>query len=533
MWRSRRSRSSMKTSVPVARRTRSRARPQRGSRASIPRCTSASTTPIRSASASRPSGPRIPSGSSRARRSPPARHDLPRSAVAPDPGAHGRRLQRDDRRDRDGLRDPDATPARPDGGVRLAPMASSATAELARFASALSLADVPVPVVGAVKRLVLDHLGCALGGSRTPLARAAADVAVADRGSGATVIGTRRRAAPGPAAFANAMAANALDYDDTGATGHPGATVIPAALALAEVGGRSGTELMTAVVAGYEVWARILAGVQPSWERRVQVYGSGVTQTFGAAAAAARLLGLGYEEMLCAFGLAGAFAPLPHEAKFGWNEDQLSWVKDNVAWPAEGGVRAALLAASGFRATRTILDGDRGLWRMLGSDRCDFDRMVHDLGTDWELLRVSLKPYPCCRWIHSTLDAVRDLVAGQGLRPSDVRRVTVRSIEAFRAWFHSRRPASMVDAQFSVPHAVAMAILDRPPPEWWWDANRTDPAVLDLMDRVELKTDPAAQDTWATIRHSARIPATVVIETPGGTVEARRRHARGGPDEPM
>src|SRR5206468_1452885 len=189
----------------------------------------------------------------------------------------------------------------------------SATAELARFASALSLADVPVPVVGAVKRLVLDHLGCALGGSRTPLARAAADVAVADRGGGATGIGTRRRAPPGPPAFAN-----------------------------------------------------------------------------GAAAAAARLLGLGYEEMLCAFGLAGAFAPLPHEAKFGWNEDQLSWVKDNVAWPAEGGVRAALLAASGFRATRTILDGDRGLWRMLGSDRCDFDRMVHDLGTDWELLRVSL-----------------------------------------------------------------------------------------------------------------------------------------------
>jgi MmgE/PrpD N-terminal domain len=102
----------------------------------------------------------------------------------------------------------------------------TATGALARFTSGLSLDDVPQPVVRAVKRLLLDHLGCTLGGSRTPLARAAG-AATADGGRGATVLGTRQRAAPGPAAFANAMAANALDYDDTAATGHPGSTLIP------------------------------------------------------------------------------------------------------------------------------------------------------------------------------------------------------------------------------------------------------------------------------------------------------------------
>ena len=91
----------------------------------------------------------------------------------------------------------------------------------------------------------------------------------------------------------------------------------------------------------------------------------------------------------------------------------------------------------------------------------------------------------------------------------------------------------MVDAQFSVPHAVAMVLLDRPRAGWWEPANRTDPAVLDLMDRVGLETDPAAQATWVTVRHSARIPATVVIETSGGTVAAARPHARGGADEPL
>src|SRR5262245_825888 len=118
-------------------------------------------------------------------------------------------------------------------------MADGPTLTLARFAVGLSLDEVPISVIRIVKRLVLDHLGCALGGSRTPLARIAADVAAEGGGGPATVIGTRRRAAPGQAAFANAVAANALDYDDTGATGHPGSTVIPTALAVTEARGRS------------------------------------------------------------------------------------------------------------------------------------------------------------------------------------------------------------------------------------------------------------------------------------------------------
>jgi 2-methylcitrate dehydratase PrpD len=170
---------------------------------------------------------------------------------------------------------------------------------------------------------------------------------------------------------------------------------------------------------------------------------------------------------------------------------------------------------------------------MIGSDRNDPDRMVRGLGTEWEVLGLSLKPYPCCRWIHSTLDALREVMAGHRLRPEDVRRVTVRSIDAFPAWFDGRRPPTLVDAQFSVPHAVAMAVLDRPRAEWWHPANRTDPAVLALMDRVVLEADPAAQAAWTTLRHSARIPVTVVVETAAGPLAHTRRHARGGPDEPL
>jgi 2-methylcitrate dehydratase PrpD len=170
---------------------------------------------------------------------------------------------------------------------------------------------------------------------------------------------------------------------------------------------------------------------------------------------------------------------------------------------------------------------------MMGSDRYEPDRMMRGLGTEWEVLGLSLKPYPCCHWIHSTLGAVREVVRRHRVRPEEVRGVTVRSIEAFPAWFHGRRPPTMVDAQFSVPHAVAMVVLDRPRAEWWQASSRTEPAVVALMDRVALETDPAARAAWTTLRHSARIPVTVAVESAAGTFEHARRHARGGADEPL
>src|SRR5262249_13569460 len=161
-------------------------------------------------------------------------------------------------------------------------------------------------------------------------------------------------------------------------------------------------------------------------------------------------------------------------------------------------------AERGFTATREVLDGERGLWIMASSDRCDFARMVQGLGADYETLRVSLKPYPWCRWIHSTLDAVRELMVRHAVRPGDVRRVTVRLVAGVGQWSQTGRPATRADAEFSFPHAGAMAIRARPRAEWWPPATRTDPAVVALMDRVVVETDPAAQAEYATSRNSAR-----------------------------
>jgi 2-methylcitrate dehydratase PrpD len=160
-------------------------------------------------------------------------------------------------------------------------------------------------------------------------------------------------------------------------------------------------------------------------------------------------------------------------------------------------------------------------------------RFEQGLGTEYEVLRVSFKPYPCCRWIHSTVDAIRDLVRAHPIRPDGVQTVTVRSIEPLKKWFDSPRPTSMVDAEFSVPHAVAMAVLERPRSQWWHDENRRDPTVLDFMDRVVVEIDRDAHAEFADKRDSAVVPTTVRIATARQMYEQARRACHGGPLDPM
>ena len=265
--------------------------------------------------------------------------------------------------------------------------------------------DIPDPVVSKCKTLILDALACGIAGSRTPIGRIVSDLA--DHLGGkpqATILGAGFKTSCTTAAFVNASAVNALDYDDTAQFGHPGSTTIPAVLALGEYLNCDGRAVIEAIVIGYEVGLRVASAINPTYERYRQVHGIGTPQIFGATAAAAKLLGLDLESTLNAFGIAGASAPVAHAGKFGWHDKSIAFVKDNVAWPAESGLRAALLAEKGYEGSESILDGNNGFWVMAGSDRCDFNSMMDF--SQYQILGVSLKPYPCCRWIHTTLDVV-------------------------------------------------------------------------------------------------------------------------------
>jgi 2-methylcitrate dehydratase PrpD len=376
----------------------------------------------------------------------------------------------------------------------------TATHRLVEFARGLSFDAVPASAVSAARLAALDSIGCMLGGSRTGLARQAGEFVLAMGGrEQATVSGRGWRTSMPLATFLNSVHANALDYDDAferdgKGMGHPGASVIPAALAAAENAGATGEELLTAIVAGYETADRIIEAIQPTPARHARVWGVAVHQAFGAAIAAARLLHLGDFAFHDAFGLAGTMSAVPAARKWNWTSRPLSSPKDVVASQAESGVKAALLAASGWHGSRDILDGDTGFWIMAGSDRCDPTRFTDRLGTRWTVEELSFKPYPACRWVHAALEATEHLMREGNLRGTDIRDVEVGTFEDVVENFAERRPKTMVDAEFSLPWTMAVTIAGLPKgPQWYSDTTLSSPSIHAIADKVRMVVDREAQ----------------------------------------
>jgi 2-methylcitrate dehydratase PrpD len=227
-----------------------------------------------------------------------------------------------------------------------------------------------------------------------------------------------------------------LDFSDN----HPGSTLIPAALAVGEHLVASGPSLIEAMVAAYEISIRIGTAIQPSRERMKEVWFVRTWQTFGAVAAAGKLLSLDSVEMANAFGIAGVTSPLPCGNSWGLRPQH---------WVLQGG---------SFKGNRSVLDGEHGFWRIAGSDRCDFDVMTRDLGKDYLLPMMSFKPYPSCRWTHSTLDAVKEIVEERKLVGGQIEQVVVKSFPQHTTHLIDYEPATLVDAEFSTPYTVAMIL---------------------------------------------------------------------------
>ena len=377
---------------------------------------------------------------------------------------------------------------------------ASPTLQLVDFARNLTWADVPPAAQKAARTAVLDSIGCMLGGSRTEVARRTLGIIETLGGAPQAVIsGTRKRTSAPLAAFMNGVHANVLDYDDAferdgKGMGHPGATVIPAALAMAELTAAPAAELAAAVVAGYEVANRIIEAIQPTPQRHSQVWGVAVHQAFGSAVAAARLLRLDEAAFLNAFGLAGTHSTMPAARKWNWTTRPLSTPKDVVAAPAETGIRVALLASAGWQGSRDILDGEKGFWIMAGSDRCDHSRLVDRLGTRWTVQELSFKPYPACRWVHAALEATEGIMREGRLTAADIRSVEVGSFEDLVTNFADRRPTTLIDGEFSVPWTQAVMIAGLPKgPAWYAPAALADPALHGVADKVAMVVDAEAQ----------------------------------------
>ncbi len=414
------------------------------------------------------------------------------------------------------------------------------TDQLVEWGISAKFEDISNSNLIKLKQALLDSLGCMIGGSQTEVGQAIGKFTAQNNCQGESLIpGTDLRVNPRDSAFLNATLANALDYDDTyeedgKALCHPGATLVAAALAASSIHPISGEDFLTSLAVGYEVSARVGESIQPSPDIYVKVWGLSHFMVFGAAIIASRLLHLNQTAAHNAFGIAGVAANLPSAWKWNFNKRELplSWQKDMVSWPAEAGLRAALLAESGFKGCLDILDGDDGFWRMSASDRFDPTRIIYQLGDINRLENLAFKPYPCCRWIHSILEAFGKAYIDSGISPEDIQGVDVYTLSELSNHFAVVKPQYMIDAEFSVPYTIAMVARGIPiGPEWHTRLNREHPQTFDIAFRVNVI---ASSDLDSNYFKNRRISAKVVLKAKNGSEWTEEvQQARGGKARPL
>jgi 2-methylcitrate dehydratase PrpD len=394
----------------------------------------------------------------------------------------------------------------------------SATHELVSFVCRLAPEELSEQVLGHACHIVLDLLGAAVAGARTPMAQAGLRFAHSQfRPGPASVIGSPDPLSPSGASWSNGIAASALDIDEGHrlAMGHPAATVVPAGLAIAESVKASGADFLAAVVAGYEVSVRASVARVPTYKDRQ--YSSGIWGVLGAAAAAGKLLGLDEDGLQSALGTAASHGPFPPAGP----DANYSMAKEVIGWAGMTGCSAALLAEGGFTGPRNVLDY---------SGRWNTSDLIEGLGNEAPLAILSayFKPYAVCRWAHAPIDATIRLAKEHDLQPHEVERVIVETFyEGTRLLDYA--PETVVAAQFSIPFALALALSYRQlNPAQVSERNLRDPGLLQLARKVEVTVDQELNRLYPT-----QTAARVTIETSRGRFQDRVDSPRGSPDNPL
>jgi 2-methylcitrate dehydratase PrpD len=403
------------------------------------------------------------------------------------------------------------------------------TATLAAYIADLKFEDIPQDVRERAKALTLDFLGSAIRARRdaesTPSFFKTLEMLALDGRGQSTVFGDDKSWTPAAAALLNGALGHSLDFDDTHADSslHPSAPVVPAAFAVGELVGASGREVLTAIVAGYEVCCRLGQALDPTSHYGRGFHPTCTAGTFGAAAAAAKLFGLSKEQIVSAFGVSGSQAAgsLQFLINGAWNK------RFQVGAAAMNGVIAATLARNDFAGAIQSVEGKHGL--LVGyTDKPNPEKAVAGLGKIYETMKIGVKPYPSCRYTHAALDALIAMRREHNLTPGHIKRVEIglhrNGITLTGDAATKRHPNSVVGGQFSMFFTGAVA-LDQGR-FGWDDYNRLgDPAIDALADKFDV-----VQDDLLEIGREHPFGARVRITTSDGVHERIHDDPSGEPN---
>lgn len=406
-----------------------------------------------------------------------------------------------------------------------------------------ALANTPLPdqVSNRIPARIIDIVGIAVRATQLETSRAVQRFVLEQGAQGqSTAIGTARATAPAEAAFMNGVLAHSLDFDDTHLPSilHPSASVVPAALAVAEDKPTSGTELLAAVALGLEIAVRLgMAGYDPLARQSVFFergqHATSICGSVGSAAAAARLLALDEPTIGHAMAIACSMSSGIIEAnRAGGTVKRL-----HCGWAARAGVTAAQLAAHGVTGPPTAIEGRFGLMQAFLGDQADIGAVTADLGQRWLCDSIFYKPYPANHFTHTAIDAAVALQHG-GLDCASLKRATLEvappTVRTIGEPIETKRnPRSGYFAQFSGPYAVVVGLLGSCDSGVgladFTDELANDPQRRDLMAKVDVVGDPKLMKIYPN-----HFPARLTVTTTNGeTLVEEVLTNLGSPERPL
>jgi len=406
--------------------------------------------------------------------------------------------------------------------------AKTAARTLAEFATGLTYENIPAAARERARQCIIDTTGAALFGSRLPWSRIVASHAQNCGGNGnSRVVGTALKVSAPAAALANGVCAHAFELDGLrkpSAGVHPGAILLPAALAVAEAQQSGGRDLLTAFVAGAEVMFRIGLAAKQTTES-LGFHAPGVNGPYGSAVVAGKLLGLSSDQLTQALGIAGSLGGgLLAFAKAG-NGAMVKRL--HMGRAAEAGVVAALLARDGYEGPDSVLEGQYGYLEAYARDG-DATQFTKDLGTHFDIVYTCLKRYACHITAHTPVQSLQELRTEHGFDGDAVASLTIHARHKVLSHHDIRAPSDVAGAQYSVPFCAAIALYyDVNDPLAFSETALNDTKVRALAIKLKVleMSDSEKDGAWAT---------RVVVELKDGRkFERFAEEFKGTPASPL
>ena len=401
---------------------------------------------------------------------------------------------------------------------------------LAEFAEAYRGRPIAPQVLHHAKRAVIDWHAALFPGAVVAPASALERALAEELDHGDAHLAQGRRATIRAAALINGAAAHTLEVDDIFREGiyHPGAPTIAAALAVAQSRRASGEAFLRAVIVGYEISTRIAAAMGRAHYK--YWHNTGTIGCFGAASAAAELLGLDGKRFAHALATVATFSAGLQQA---FRTDSMSKPM-HAGRAAEAGVTAALAAAEGVTGSLDIMEGEAGYGRAMGygdaGDGPDWERALATLGEDFHITRMSFKNHACCGHVFAAIDGALALQREMRVSAPEIERVRIGTYKAALEVARHESPRTAAEARFSLKYTVASALVHGSVRLAAFEPARlADPATRELMRRVEVAVDPELDAAFP-----AQRAARVAIEARDGRRGEHLQPTRkGDPDAPL